>query len=63
MQTRKLIIGGLLSTTSLSVLALIGAQQAQINNFKPFMVMVLVTLTLGMMATYQKHLQHLNNPT
>ncbi len=57
MQTRKLIIGGLLSTTSLSVLALIGAQQAQINNFKPFVVIVLVALTLGVIATYQKHLQ------
>jgi hypothetical protein len=31
MHTRKFIIAGLLSTTSLSVLALIGAQQAQIK--------------------------------
>jgi hypothetical protein len=42
MHTRKFIIAGLLSTTSLSVLALIGAQQAQINNFKPFVVIVTV---------------------
>jgi hypothetical protein len=58
MHTRKLIIGGLLSTTSLSVLALIGAQQAQINNFKPFMVIILVVMVLGAMATYQKYLQN-----
>ena len=58
MRTRKLIIGGLLSTTSLSVLALIGAQQAQINNFKPFMVIILVALVLGAIATYQKYLQN-----
>ncbi|CAC9494361.1 hypothetical protein [uncultured Gammaproteobacteria bacterium] len=58
MRTRKLIVGGLLSTTSLSVLALIGAQQAQINNFKPFMIIILVVLVLGAMATYQKYLQN-----
>ncbi|CAC9477156.1 hypothetical protein [bacterium endosymbiont of Bathymodiolus sp. 5 South] len=58
MHTRKFIIAGLLSTTSLSVLALIGAQQAQINNFKPFVVIVTVALILGAMAYYQKHLQH-----
>jgi hypothetical protein len=39
-------------------LALIGAQQAQINNFKPFVVIVTVALILGAMAYYQKHLQH-----
>ncbi|CAB5496120.1 hypothetical protein [uncultured Gammaproteobacteria bacterium] len=58
MRTRKLIVGGLLSTTSLSVLALIGAQQAQINNFKPFMIIILVVLVLSAMATYQKYLQN-----
>ncbi|CAC9528896.1 hypothetical protein [uncultured Gammaproteobacteria bacterium] len=58
MRTRKLIVGGLLSTTSLSVLALIGVQQAQINNFKPFMIIILVVLVLSAMATYQKYLQN-----
>lgn len=53
MQIRKLIIGGLLSITSLSVLALIDTQQAQTNSFKPFIAIVLVALTLGVIATYR----------
>lgn len=58
MQLKKILISGLLSTTSLSVLALIGVKQAQINNFKPFLVITIVVLILGVTATYQKHLQH-----
>ncbi|WXT99593.1 MAG: hypothetical protein Ctma_0293 [Catillopecten margaritatus gill symbiont] len=58
MQLKKIFIGGLLSTTSLSVLALIGSKQAEINNFKPFLVIASVALILGVMATYQKHLQY-----
>ncbi|MDC9715206.1 MAG: hypothetical protein PSN36_05265 [Gammaproteobacteria bacterium] len=58
MQLKQFIIGGLLSTISLSTLALMGTQQAQINNFKPFLVIILVALVLGVMAIYQKHLQH-----
>jgi hypothetical protein len=57
MKLKKIIIAVILSSTSLSVLALMGEHQAQINNFKPFMVITIVTLLLGTMAAYQKHLQ------
>ncbi len=53
---RKIIIGGLSSVFSLGVLALIGNQQAQINNFKPFLVITIVAFILGAMAYYQKSL-------
>lgn len=56
---KKLTLSILVSTTSLSVLALVGTQQAQINNTKPFLIITLVTLILGAMASYQKHLQRL----
>ncbi|AYQ56188.1 hypothetical protein BTHERMOSOX_1388 [Bathymodiolus thermophilus thioautotrophic gill symbiont] len=57
MQLKRFVIGGLLSTVSLSALALIGTQQAQINNFKPFLVITVVVSILGVMAIYQKRLQ------
>ncbi|BAS67441.1 hypothetical protein [Bathymodiolus septemdierum thioautotrophic gill symbiont] len=57
MQLKKILIGVLLSTTSLSVLALIGAKQAEINNGKAFVVITIVALILGAMAFYQKQLQ------
>jgi uncharacterized membrane protein YeiH len=58
MKLKKILMTGLLSSASLSVFAMIGTQQAQINNLKPFMVITLVALTLGLMAAYQKKLQH-----
>lgn len=58
MQLKKILIGGLLSTTSLSVLALIGTKQAEINNFKPFLIITIIALILGVLAYYQKQLQH-----
>lgn len=57
MQLKQFIMGGLLSTASLSALALIGVQQVQINNFKPFLVITVVVSILGVMAAYQKRLQ------
>lgn len=57
MQLKKSIIIGILSTVSLSSLALMGSQQAQTNNLKPFLVIGIVTLILGAIATYQKYLQ------
>ncbi|CAB9539372.1 hypothetical protein [uncultured Gammaproteobacteria bacterium] len=57
MQFKQFIIGVLLSTVSLSALALIGTQQAQINNFKPFLIITVVVSILGAIATYQKRLQ------
>ncbi|MBW5289511.1 hypothetical protein [Abyssogena phaseoliformis symbiont] len=42
----------------LSVLALIGAQQNQINNTKPFLIITIVALILGVMAYMQKYQQH-----
>ncbi|SMN10739.1 hypothetical protein SPBRAN_914 [uncultured Candidatus Thioglobus sp.] len=55
---KKIIIGGLLFVFSLSVLAFVGSQQAQINNFKPFLVITVVALVLGTVAYYQKSLQN-----
>ncbi len=57
MQLKKSIIIGILSTVSLSSLALMGSQQVQTNNLKPFLVIGIVTLILGAIATYQKYLQ------
>jgi uncharacterized membrane protein len=57
MRLKKIIVVGLSSTISLSVLALVGNQQAQINNFKPFLVITIVALILGSVAYYQKSLQ------
>ncbi|SMN00622.1 hypothetical protein SPONN_1814 [uncultured Candidatus Thioglobus sp.] len=54
----KIIIAGLLSVFSLSVLAFVGSQQAQLNNFKPFLVITVVAFTLGIVAYYQKSLQN-----
>ncbi|SMM97849.1 hypothetical protein SPONL_1495 [uncultured Candidatus Thioglobus sp.] len=54
----KIIIASLLSVFSLSVLAFVGSQQAQLNNFKPFLVITVVAFTLGIVAYYQKSLQN-----
>ncbi|SFV87638.1 hypothetical protein MNB_SUP05-SYMBIONT-5-1154 [hydrothermal vent metagenome] len=58
MKLKKLLIAGLVSTTSLSVLAFIGTKQAEISNFKPFAIIIIVALILGVVAYYQKQLQH-----
>ncbi len=57
MQMRKLATR-LLLTILLSIVALIAVKQAQIGNFKSFLVIVTVALTLGVAAIYQKHLQN-----
>lgn len=47
-----------LSVFSLSVLALMGTQQSQINNAKPFLIITIVALILGVIAYMQKYQQH-----